>query len=77
MSGRAWGIFLALTLSAPALFAQQGEFGRSRRMLGDPNEFYVPPEFKGRADLFAQTHRYGLYHAGNCCFSACSFGRSL
>ncbi|MEX2178123.1 MAG: DUF4159 domain-containing protein [Gemmatimonadaceae bacterium] len=27
--------------------AQRGEFGRMRRMLGDPNEYYEHPEFRG------------------------------
>lgn len=49
MNGRA--ICVALLLLAPisSALAQRGEFGggRTRSMLGDPNEFYVPPEFRG------------------------------
>jgi uncharacterized protein DUF4159 len=42
-------LYIAVLLLAPfgATLAQRGEFGRTRRMLGDPNEFYVPPEFRG------------------------------
>jgi hypothetical protein len=40
----------ALLLAPPTTGIAQrgdGEFGRMRRMFGDPNEFYSPPEWKG------------------------------
>jgi hypothetical protein len=44
-------ILAAALLLAPwcAVLAQRGEFGRSRRAFGDPNEYYAHPEFKGNA----------------------------
>jgi len=49
MTARA--VCLALLLLSPFADApaqrDRGEFGRMRRMLGDQNEFFVPPDFKG------------------------------
>lgn len=46
MSARA--ICLAAMLLVPAATAlAQRDFGRMRRMLGDPSEYYVPPDWRG------------------------------
>ena len=37
----------AVSLPLATVEAQRGEFGRMRRMLGDPNEYYEHPEFRG------------------------------
>jgi hypothetical protein len=49
MNGRAFCVAALLLTPISSALAQRGEFGggRTRRMLGDPNEFYVPPEFRG------------------------------
>ena len=64
-------VLLAILLAPTgAAFGQRGEFGRSRRMLGDPNEYYVPPEFRGNTKYdgrftFARIKYRGYAHFTN------------
>ncbi|MEX2178124.1 MAG: DUF4159 domain-containing protein [Gemmatimonadaceae bacterium] len=49
MSARALAVtsLLLLPLVPELLVAQRGEFDGARRMLGDPNEFWSPPDYRG------------------------------
>lgn len=64
-------VCLVLLLLTPltGVLAQRdrGEFGRMRRMLGDQNEFFVPPDFKGNVPydgrfVFARIKYRGYSH---------------
>ena len=70
MNARKLLCVIALIAPIGTLFAQRGEFGRSRRMLGDPNEYYVPPEFRGNTKYdgrftFARIKYRGYAHFSN------------
>lgn len=64
------GLWVVALLLAPVLAEAQrdrGEFGRMRRMLGDPNEFWVPPDFRGNVPydgrfVFARIKYRGYAH---------------
>ena len=70
MRGRTLLLATGLCVVAGGLPAQVGDFGRTRRMLGDPNEFYTPPEFRGNAKYdgrftFARIKYRGYGHFTN------------
>jgi hypothetical protein len=66
---RAWAVAVLLCLPLVDASAQRerGEFGRMRRMFGDPNEFFVPPDFRGNVPydgrfVFARIKYRGYSH---------------
>lgn len=63
-------LFVVVLLSPMASADAQRGFGRMREMLGDPNEYYVPPDFHGNAPydgrfMFARIKYRGFAHFTN------------
>ena len=70
MRARTVCLVALLLVPAGALLAQRGEYGRTRRFLGDPNEFYVHPDFRGNTKYdgrftFARIKYRGYGHFTN------------